>query len=161
VDPIIAELAARQHGVVTRVQLLDAGVRRHAVDHRIKRGRLHNEFRGVFAVGHKNLTADGGRMATVLAAGLGAVVSHRAGGALYGLLFSSVAEITLDRRHRQLRGLRVHGLPLPRDEVTSERGIPVTTVPRTLFDLASVLPRSQVERAINEAEVRRLDDPLS
>jgi hypothetical protein len=50
---------------------------------------------------------------------------------------------------------------LPPDEVTIERGIPVTTAPRTLFDLASVLARHQVERAINEAEIRRLYDPLS
>ena len=41
------------------------------------------------------------------------------------------------------------------------RGIPVTTVPRTLFDLASVLPKNQVERAINEAEIQGLTDPLS
>jgi Protein of unknown function (DUF559) len=57
--------------------------------------------------------------------------------------------------------MRVHELPLPHDEVTTERGIPVTTLPRTIFDLAAVLPRARVERAINEAEVRRLTDTLS
>jgi hypothetical protein len=50
---------------------------------------------------------------------------------------------------------------LPADEVTERRGIPTTTVPRTLLDLATVLRSSQVERAINEAEIQRLTDPLS
>jgi hypothetical protein len=54
-----------------------------------------------------------------------------------------------------------HRAQLPADEVTVERGIPVTTVARTLLDLAAVLDRRRVERAIEEAEVRRLDDPLS
>jgi hypothetical protein len=55
----------------------------------------------------------------------------------------------------------VHELPLPADEVTVARGIPVTTLPRTLFDLAAVVPRTQVERAINEADVQQLTDRLS
>ena len=57
--------------------------------------------------------------------------------------------------------ITVHTSTLPKDEVTSVSGIPVTTVPRTLLDLASVLPAHQLERAINEAEVQRLTDPLS
>jgi very-short-patch-repair endonuclease len=55
----------------------------------------------------------------------------------------------------------VHQAKLPADEITVHRGIPVTTVPRTLLDLAAVLPTRQVERAINEAEVRHLWDELS
>ncbi len=70
-------------------------------------------------------------------------------------------EVTLERRRRPLRRIRVHELPLPADEVTSVLAIPVTTVPRTLFDLAAVLPRRLVERAINEAEYQGRSDPLS
>jgi hypothetical protein len=70
-------------------------------------------------------------------------------------------EVTLDRRRHQFPRVRVHELVLPPDEVTTERGIPVTTVPRTLFDLASVLPRRQLERAMNEADVRGLVDAIS
>jgi very-short-patch-repair endonuclease len=55
----------------------------------------------------------------------------------------------------------VHKARLPNDEITIHEGIPVTTVPRTLFDLAAVLPARQLERAINEAEVLRLWDELS
>jgi hypothetical protein len=100
-------------------------------------------------------------MAAVLAAGPGAVCSHRAGGAHWQIWRSEYIDVTLERRRRQLQGIRVHQLPLPPDEITLERGVPVTTVPRTLFDLASVLARRHVERAINEAEIRRLYDRLS
>jgi hypothetical protein len=55
----------------------------------------------------------------------------------------------------------VHKALLPDDEVTTHEGIPVTTVPRTLFDLAAVVHPRELERAINEAEVRRLWDELS
>jgi very-short-patch-repair endonuclease len=55
----------------------------------------------------------------------------------------------------------VHEAQLPADEITVHEGIPITTVPRTLFDLAAVLPQRQLERAINEAEVLHLWDELS
>src|SRR4029079_12896027 len=65
------------------------------------------------------------------------------------------------RGRRPLARLRVYRLPIRSDEITRVEAIPVTTVPRTLFDLAAVLPRHQVERAVNEAEVQRRLDPLS
>jgi very-short-patch-repair endonuclease len=160
-DRQIAALAESQHGVVTRRQLLEFGTAPQAIRHRLERGRLHPVHRGVYAVGHRVLTVDGIRIAATLAAGAGAVLSHRAAAALWELRASDALEVTLERSHRPLRGLRIHHLPLAADEVTTVRAIPVTTVPRTLFDLAAVLPRHQVERAINEAEVRPLTDPLS
>jgi hypothetical protein len=62
---------------------------------------------------------------------------------------------------RSREGIRVHQAQLPSDEITTHDGIPVTTVPRTLFDLAAVLPERQLERALNEAEVLRRWDELS
>ncbi len=102
-------------------------------------------------------------MAAVLAGGHGAVLSHRAGACLWGLrrFETTVIEVTSAHRVRAREPIRFHRRQLPPDEVTVERGIPVTTVPRTLFDLASVLTRRQVERAITEAEVLRLYDSLS
>src|ERR1700750_2009365 len=78
-DPAVAMavLAARQHGVVARRQLTELGLTRHEVARMLRRGRLHVVHRGVFAVGHRRLTRDGLRMAAVLAAGAGAVLSHR------------------------------------------------------------------------------------
>lgn len=160
-DRQIAALAESQHGVITRRQLLEFGTAPQAIRHRLERGRLHPLHRGVYAVGHRVLTTDGIRIATTLAAGAGAVLSHRSAAALWEMRPSDALEVTLERSRRPLRGLRIHQLPLAADEVTTVRAIPVTTVPRTLFDLAAVLPRHQVERAINEAEVRGLTDPLS
>jgi very-short-patch-repair endonuclease len=161
VDGLIAELASRQHGVVSRLQLLDAGVGREAIQHRLDHRRLHHLYRGVYAVGHRVLTADGRRLAAVLAMAPAATLSHRAAASHWGIRHFGGIEITLERRRRQRPGIRIHQLPLPADEITTERGVPITTPSRTLFDLAAVVPRIQVERAFHEADVRRLDDRLS
>src|SRR4051795_1460219 len=82
-DLVVAELAARQCGVVARTQLLAAGVSRRAIDGRIARGLLHPLHRGVFAVGHRRVSRNGWWMAAVLAGGDGAVLSHRSAAALW------------------------------------------------------------------------------
>ena len=102
-------------------------------------------------------------MAAVLAFGPTAVLSHRSAAALWGLrpTARSRIEVTVPNWRRARQAVQVHVASLLPDEATVEKGIPVTTVTRTLLDLASLLDRRQVERAINEAEVRRLADPLS
>lgn len=102
-------------------------------------------------------------MAAVLAGGPGAVLSHRSAAALWGLRASSRAriDITVAPSRRPRPGIEHHRSLFAPDEVTTVRGIPVTTVPRTLLDLASVVRPQQVERAVQEAEVRRLADALS
>jgi very-short-patch-repair endonuclease len=101
-------------------------------------------------------------MAAVLAYGPGAVLSHRPGGAHWEIVRDrGPCEITVAKARRPRPGIRVHQARLPADEVTIHEGIPVTTVPRTLFDLAAVVPPRELERAINEAEVLRLWDELS
>jgi hypothetical protein len=159
-DSLIAALAERQHGVVSRRQLVEHGVNRYAVDRRIERRLLQAVHRGVFAVGHRSLTAEGRWMAAVLAGGPGAVLSHRTAATLLGILRSPYLELTTPTQ-RYRSGINIHSSLLAVDEVTTERCIPVTTVPRTLLDLATVLRPTQLERAINEAEVQRLSDPLS
>jgi uncharacterized protein DUF559 len=69
--------------------------------------------------------------------------------------------VTLPYRRRRSKGIESHLAVLPEDEITELDGIPVTSLPRTLLDLAAVLRPAQVEAAINEAEARRLTDPLS
>jgi hypothetical protein len=160
-DGALAGLAERQHGVVTRRQLLAAGATRHEVGRRIRLERLHAVYRGVYAVGHRALSADGRRMAAALAVSDTAVLSHRAAGSVHRLLRSDLLEVTLERKRRAVQGVRIHVSSLPPDEVTTVRGIRVTTVPRTLLDLAAVLPPHELERAINEAEFLQLTDPLS
>jgi very-short-patch-repair endonuclease len=70
-------------------------------------------------------------------------------------------EITRPTFCRDRIGISVHRGKLPADEITVVRGIPVTSVSRTLFDLAGMLSKRQLERAMNEAEVRRLTGRLS
>jgi very-short-patch-repair endonuclease len=89
------------------------------------------------------------------------VLSHRAAAAHWGLRPYNGVEVILERRRHSRRGIVVHQLTLRADEITSERGVPITTPHRTLFDLAAVLPRANVERAIHQAELRRLYDRLS
>ena len=161
VDEWIARLAERQHGVVARRQLREFGIGQRAIEHRVERGRLHVVYRGVYAVGHRILTTQGRWMAAVMASGAGAVLSHRSAAALWGIRPWSGIEVTAPHARRARAGILLHYLPLPRDEVTTELGIPVTTVPRTLLDLASVLRLSQHERVANEAEVQRHTDRLS
>jgi very-short-patch-repair endonuclease len=160
VDRLIAALSERQHGVVTRRQLLHAGLAPHVIDHRLELGRLHALHRGVYAIGNRVLTANGRWMAATLAAGPGAALSHRAAGAMWELWRSSYLEVTVTSTRRR-PGICIHTSPLPPDEVTSLHAIPVTGVSRTLLDLAAVLPAHQVERAANEAEARGHTDQLS
>jgi hypothetical protein len=162
IDAVIAEVAARQHGVVTRAQLVDVGLGADAIDHRVRRGRLHRLHRGVFAVGHAVVSREGRWLAAVLAAGPGAVLSHRSAAALWGIHATarSRPEVTAPRRRRR-PGMDTHRMVLAPDEITVHDRIPVTNPARTLLDLAEVLDRHQLERAVHETEFRRLTSPLS
>ncbi len=101
-------------------------------------------------------------MTAVLAGGPCAVPSHRSAAGLWGIRsWRGDTDVTLPSSRRQRPGITWHVTNLPDDETTSLDAIPVTTVPRTRLDLAAVLDQRGVERAINEAEVRRYTDPLS
>jgi hypothetical protein len=162
-DARIGELADRQHGVVARWQLEKLGVGKGSIERRVRMGRLHRLHRGVYAVGHRVLSREARWMAAVLACGPGAVLSHRSAAALWGVRnpSSRAIEVTTPRKSRSRGGIQRHFAVLPADEVTTEYGIPVTTVPRTLFDLAAVSSADVVEHALRESEYRRLHDRLS
>jgi hypothetical protein len=162
-DASIPSLAARQHGVVSRSQLAALGLGRRAIGHRVECGRLHAVHRGVFAVGHAAISGDARWMAAVLAAGPGAALSHRSAAALWGVRGTARGriEVTAPRKAASRPGLQLHHALLASDEVGVHRGIPVTSTPRTLLDLASVLAPQALERAVDEAEVLRLTDALS
>lgn len=124
---------------------------------------MHAVYRGVYAVGHTVLSAQSRWMAAVLACGAGAVLSHRSAGQLWRIVpRSAIApEVTRPRSFRERPGIRVHRMALRPDEVTEVDAIPVTSVFRTVFDLAATRPPREVERAFHEAEVRRLTDRVS
>jgi hypothetical protein len=158
----IGELARSQHGVVTLGQLKSAGLGKAAVAKRVKAGRLHRIHRGVYAVGHDRLTGYGRTTAAVLAYGPRAVASHRTAGGLQGLREDNSARTDVSLPLQSVRsrpGINAHAAATLRaEDVTKRHGIPCTTVARTLLDLADVVPRRQVERALEQAEIMRVFD---
>jgi very-short-patch-repair endonuclease len=158
----IAELAGRQHGVISRAQLMGLGLGPDWIDHALRAGRLLSLHRSVFAVGHRPSGRETAWMAAVLAGGSEAVLSHRAAGACWGICSGGgLPEVTAPRQRRPRRGVVFHHSVLPADERTIHNGIPITTVPRALLDIAAGSKQRQVERAINQAEINRLWDELS
>lgn len=162
-DQKVAGLAGRQHGVVGRWQLDAIGLTEQMIRTRTSHGGLNPLHRGVYAVGHTAITAESKWMAAVLAHGPNAVLSHRSAGQLWGLCHRSriQPEVTCPGSKKTKRGIVVHRGSLPADEVVRVRGIPVTSVPRTMFDLAGSRSEREVERAWNEMEVREYRDRLS
>jgi hypothetical protein len=158
----VAALAARQHGVVTHGELRELGLSADAIRHRVARGRLHRVHRGVYALGRAELSREGRWMAAVRACGENAVLSFDAAGALYGVLPGDRRpEVSLrGRSGRHPHGIRIHRpTHLGEDDVTTHRGIPVTTIARTLVDLGSRHSRAVVERAVDRADAADLIDP--
>ena len=157
-DRSLAELARRQHGIVSRVQLAALGLSSTAIQGRVKRGRLHRVHRGVYAVGHTALTRNGRFMAAVLACGEGAALSHFSAAVLWGLVQArgQPIHVTVGKR-RRCRGIVVHDAPLEGERLR-RYGIVVTTPARTIVDLADVVSRRRtLERAIDEAQYLGLD----
>jgi very-short-patch-repair endonuclease len=164
-DRAVAALAARQHGVVARRQLAALGLGRGAIGRRLAHDRLLLVHRGVYAVGHAQLSLRGRWMAAVLAGPPGTVLSHRDAAALWGIrqVSDGAVEVTTPPGGHHVPGVRRHRCSIQPDEITRRDGIPVTEMTRTIIDLAVVLTCPKVERAINEAEVQglRSGPPLS
>lgn len=160
-DHTLAELARSQWGVVARRQLAEIGVTSRMVDERVARGQLVRLHRGVYAVGHARLTPNGFRLAAVLAVPEPAALSHRSAAGFHQLLQAGGSRIdvtTGSRRAADRPGVVVHRSALgPLDRAVIDT-IPVTTVARTLVDLATVVPPDQLFRALNEAIFRRVFD---
>lgn len=156
-------LARRQHGVVGRRQLLELGMGRRAVVRRLEQGRLHELHRGVYVVGVRRVSRRGRWLAAVLSCGDGAVLSHRSAARFWRLLPSTAERIDVTRPDGRVRrdGIVGHRAKLRDDEWVVEDGIPVTSVYRTVFDLAAVVSKRELERAWHEAEVRQLTDRVS
>lgn len=147
---LISSLAAKQEGVVNRRQLLESGATSHQVDSRIRNRSLRKLYAGVYAVGHDRLSLEGRHRAAVMAGGPNAVLSHRAAASLLGLLPPSghieVIRSSSPDPHRPPPdhasrvihpGLVIHRTrTLNRNEVTTRRGIPVTSAVRTIINLA-------------------------
>jgi len=156
VEQAIMELASRQHGVVTRSQLVHAGVSPDVVDRRVKAKRLRAMHRGVYVVGPL-LAPHAQEMAAVLVCGEGGALSHWSAAALWQLWPKGDGRVSMEvstpgGAHPRVAGVRVHRVrSLQSDEVTKLDGIPITTVARTLLDLAGVAGQRELERVLGQA----------
>ncbi len=159
-DRRIAEVAGGQAGVVSAEQLHRIGLSKSGIARRAGKGILHPLHRGVYAVGHTALSNRGRQWAAVLACGADAVLSHTTAGALWGVTkFVSAIEVTTPRSLRLRTGIVLHRTRrLDPVDCTSIDGLPVTSLHRTLVDLAESLAEPRVAKAVHESEVRRLFD---
>jgi very-short-patch-repair endonuclease len=164
------KLAQRQHWVLTRRDLEALGFSAMAIEHRVATGRLHSVFRGVYAVGRRDLTPHGRWMAAILAcgdgagaSGVGAVLSHRSAAELWGIgrEWEGRIDVSIRRRSRLERpGIKVRSRPaLLSQNLVRRQGILVTNPVQTLIDLATELKVLRLERAVNQADVLDLVDP--
>lgn len=156
---MIARLAAGQRRIVTRRQMLAAGVGSEAIKHRLANHRLHRVHRGVYVLGTPDLDRLGRWLAAVLACGDRAVLSHESAAALWRLLDHrpGPVEVTVPGGGGSRRaGVTIHATrSLPATEVKRVRGIPCTSVERTLVDIAG-RPAVELERAVEQAFAQRL-----
>src|SRR4051794_19553555 len=126
-EAVIAELAARQHDVLARAQLVAAGVSREAIDCRLESGRLRRIHRGVYTTGHAALSADAWAMAGVLLGGDRATLCIRSAGHSWGMLRSAPTRVDVwePSERRPSRAVRFHYGRIEPDEITTLRGIPI------------------------------------
>ena len=157
---MVQALAGRQHGIVKGRQVREAGLTKQAIRRRVEAGWLVPQYHGVYAVGHTALTEKSHLIAAVYAGGEEALASHRAGGKLWAILRGSQPiEVTGPRSREAAKGFILHRSRSIHDEDRALiDNIPVTSLARTLVDLADVLPEKQLANAVHEAEVKRLFD---
>jgi len=160
-DQRIGWIAGKQHGVISLNQLVAAGLSPRAARDRVASGRLVRLHRGVFAVGHGAVSADGYRLAAVLACGPAAALSHRSAAALWSLRpYAGRPEVSIpSQAGRAVEGVHIHRCrSLAPGDITEIDAIPCTTVARTLLDLAAAGDRPGLVAAITRAEELRIYD---
>lgn len=154
-DDILARIASLNHGVVTRAELLDAGMSATQIRVRLERGSLLHEYRGVYRVGHRAPSLEAWYLAAVRAGGDGALLCGTAAAKLLGLVKGTAPPPqVMSRTERRVPGVVTRrSRRLDRLDAAEWRGVPVTSVARTVVDLAAVLDSAGLARACHEAGV--------
>jgi len=155
----MAELATNQGGAVSIGQLRGAGVSTRNASHQASDGRLHRLHRGVYTVGHRSITRQTHLRAALLACGDGAVVSHGTAAAFHRLFdeWPHFVDVTVPvEAGRKIDGIRCRRCRYPEaDEVEVRNGIAVTTLARTLVDLAGIFRLPDLRKVVGRAAIRR------
>ncbi len=155
----VADLAARQHGLVTRNQLRSIGMSPGAIGHWASTGRLHRVHLGVFAVGHRALSDRARLLAAVMACGSGAALSHIHAALLWDLLPPwrevelTPTHVTVPRGSGRGRrpGIVIHRAALPATELRALDRIPICSAARTVLDCAEASSARDFERLVDQA----------
>jgi hypothetical protein len=150
-DLLVARLAAGQWGIVSIEQLYACGLTYRQVQVRVNRGWLHPLYRGVYAVGHPNITPEGRFLAAVTACGPGAALSHYSAAALHELVYWDGRPFDVSaptkRSHPRINLHRPKTI-----ERVVVKGIPVTPKLRTVIDLSKTADEKTVKRALRQAK---------
>jgi hypothetical protein len=158
----LARRAERQHGVVSIRHLQRLGYSKHAVSRAVANGRLHPLHRGVYAVGHTDLSLHAKCLAAVLGCGKGALLSHWSAAWLLGLMPATAPvpiHVTTPIPRKGRLGLLIHrSRTLTEEDRSMEHGIPVTSVARTALDLAARVRRRSLNRLLQRSEELKLLD---
>jgi very-short-patch-repair endonuclease len=157
-------LSRRQHGVVARRQLLELGFGPDAIAHRLRVGRLHPVWRGVYAIGRPDVSERGKLMAAVLKCGPATLVSHDSAASLWGLSpwRRGVDVVVPYCAPRHPRGIRVHRrLDLGEEHRRWVDRLPVTDPISTLVDVTCGSSDARLARLVREADRLGLVDPVS
>jgi putative AbiEi antitoxin of type IV toxin-antitoxin system len=151
IDALIGHVAERQHGHITREQLLALGLSPRAITARVLAGKLIRVHNGVYAVGHAPRNALARAHAAVLACGGAAALSHESALASWGLReWPRTHEVTV-RSRRTRPGIRTHRSTTLQGDVWTHHGIRTTNPVRTLADIAPRRTDRQLTRLINDA----------
>jgi hypothetical protein len=155
----IAELATLQGGVVSLSQLRGEGVSRQLAAERAEANSLHRIHRGVYTVGHRAVSRNALLRAALLACGDGAVVSHGTAAAFHGLWDKAplLVDVTVPvEAGRKIDGVRCRRCRYPEpEEVETRAGIAVTTVARTLVDLAGIVGLATLKKSVGRSAIRK------
>jgi very-short-patch-repair endonuclease len=159
----MASWALRQRGNVTRDQLLAAGCTRKMIRRRVALGLLHEQFPGVYLVGHRVRPALSRECAALLYCAPRAMLSHRTAGRIERWPLAPYPDIEMTivgRRRRPPAGLRIYSLnDLAPHELRRHHGLPITSPSLTLLDLAGCVTEGELAAALNEARVKdRVND---
>jgi hypothetical protein len=149
----IGTVAARQYGHVTRAQLLELGLAKRTISHRVATGKLIVVHAGVYAVDYPRREPVARACAAVLACGDGAVLSRSSAASLWGMSKRWEFPIEVTTRANRLRpGIRIHrSSTLRRQDIRHQLGIRVTSPARTVLEIAPSLSEKLLARAINDA----------
>ena len=150
----MVERSTLQFGPIAHRQLVALGIGAEQIKSLVRRGRLHVIYSGVYSLGHRHLDRNGRLMAAALACGPGAILSHRTAGFLWGLVaFRNPIDLTAPTHVRSRPGfVACRSRTLTAADCTTRNRLPVTTLARTLVDLASVLDVQRLRGAYEEAD---------